>query len=61
MQNNVIPIKRYSQAALAKLYLHLLNAALDEAAASMAPQTGADNYQSVMKHCLRPEGRKGIA
>jgi hypothetical protein len=61
MQDNVIPIKRDSQAALAKLYLHLLNAALDEAAASTARQAQGDIWQSAIKDCLRSEGRKGIA
>jgi hypothetical protein len=39
MQNNVIPIKRDNQAALAKRYLHLPTAAINEAAASAAQQT----------------------
>jgi hypothetical protein len=40
MQNNVIPIRRGGQAELAKLYLHLLNVALNEEA---APHAWAEN------------------
>jgi hypothetical protein len=43
MKNNVIPVRRGSQAELAKLYLHLLNAALSEEAASTAPHARADH------------------
>ncbi len=42
MQNNVIPIRRGSQAELAKLYLHLLNVALNEKVASTAPHAWAE-------------------
>ncbi len=43
MQTNVIPIRRGSQAELAKLYLHLLNVALNEEAASTAFHARADH------------------
>jgi hypothetical protein len=44
MRNNVIPIRRRgSQVELTKLYMRLLNAALNEAAASVAPQAWADD------------------
>jgi hypothetical protein len=61
MQNNVVPIKRRRQDELTKLYLHLLNAALSEAAASRAAQAPADDLSIRNQACLGPEGRKGIA
>jgi hypothetical protein len=38
MQDNVIPIESGGHAEFTELYLHLLNAALNEAAGSTAPQ-----------------------
>jgi hypothetical protein len=43
MRNNVIPIGRGGQAELTRLYLHLLNAAQDEAASSATPLELADS------------------
>jgi hypothetical protein len=56
MQNNAIPIKRGSQAALAKLYLHLLNAALNEAAASTEPQGREDGLSMRNQALLKVPG-----
>lgn len=48
---NVSPIRRDCQAALAKLYLHLLNAALGEAASSTDPRARKD-YLSICNQAL---------
>src|SRR6266700_4278158 len=61
MQNNVIPIRRGGEAELTKLYVHLLNAAINEAAASTSRLAPADDSiidQALVKaqraqvHCL---------
>lgn len=59
MQNNVIPIKRDNQAALAKLYLHLLTAAINEAAASAAQQTWPGQLPIHHQALLRARGAQG--
>jgi hypothetical protein len=57
MQNYVIPIRRGSQAELAKLYLHLLNVALNEEAAWTAPHAWAENL-SMRNHALSSRRRR---
>jgi hypothetical protein len=42
MRNNLIPIKRGGQDELTRLYVHLLNAARNEAASSATPLELAD-------------------
>jgi hypothetical protein len=56
MQNNVIPIKRGSPSELAELYLHLLNTALNEAAASTARQARPDHL-SIRNQALSSQHR----
>jgi len=57
MKNNVIPIRRGGQDELANLYLHLLNVALNEEAASTAPHAWAENL-SMRNHALSSRRRR---